>query len=118
MGRLYEGDRTVVSSASRDGIDMRESLDMDRDGGDRWPFSVSSSPESNCSESDGSRRKSRGDPLPSEDEALTSFFHSSRKCSMDNRLGRDIDVFDRFVCFGGGIDVMANKAATDAGRAF
>jgi hypothetical protein len=98
---------------------MIDSLEIDRDGGERCSCSVSSSPESKCSESDGSSRKSSGDPLPSEDEALISFFHSSRKCSIDTRLGSDADVFDRFVRFlGGGIDVMASKAATDAGSAF
>jgi hypothetical protein len=113
------GDRIGSMSNSREGVDMMESLEIERDGNDKGLFSrLEPSRTWSDEASDGSRSKSRGEPFPVEYETLASFFHSSRRCSMDIRFGNDrtgIDFKERF--FGGGIDVTAKRLATDAGSA-
>jgi hypothetical protein len=117
-GRLAEeGDLVNASSCSRDGVDMIESLDIDREGNDNGSFSISLSSNSVDVESGISRRKSRGEPLPNEDDALISFLHSSLRCSIETRLDKDADSL-KFEerAFGGGITVSASKAATETGN--
>lgn len=102
-----------ISSNSREGVDMMESEETERDGSEPTSLSLSCSSSVIARPSDASSRKSNGEPLPRDDEALTSFCHSFLRCSMDTRLGNDADVLG----FGlrGGIVVFAKIAATEAG---
>jgi len=112
-------DEYVPRSNSRDGVEVMDSDETDRDVIVMDCFSASSSPSSNMlSESAGSSRKSRGDPLLKDDEALTSLSHSFRRCSTDSRLG-EVEALSFWArLLGGGIAVTAKSAATAGGRAF
>jgi hypothetical protein len=108
--RGYENDEeSEGSSGSSDGVERIESEDIERDG-TVASSSFSSGPGDSGSDSSSSR-KSSGEPFDIEDDEI-SVFHSSRSRSMDTFRGRDFD--DNFRR-GGGMEVLASKAATEAG---
>lgn len=103
-----------VSSSSSDGVEWIDSLDTERDGG-QVSRSVSSRNES--SESAVSRRKSSGDPFPSDDGVLVSRAHSFLNRSTDSFRGSEAD--DRWPTerdLSGGMAVTASSPASRGGR--
>jgi hypothetical protein len=99
------------SSCSSDGVERIESVDMDREGA---IGSSSISSKHGASLSDSNKRSS-GEPFVIDSEGRTSFFHSARNRSTDILRGRDL--VDSFRLVGGGMAVLASKAATEAGSA-
>jgi len=108
--RGYEKDEESDGpSVSRDGVERIDSEDIEREGtiGSSSTSSTSGMPESESS----SNNKSNGEPFDTEGDR-NPFFHSSRNRSIDTLRGRDRANDLRA---GGGMAVLANKAATEAG---
>jgi hypothetical protein len=113
---VLHNDEYVPTSASSDGVETIDSLDTDLDVIVMLCLSASSSPSNSISSlSDGSNKKSKGEPAPKDDAALVSLFHSCLKCSMDTRRGRVEALALAVRLFRGGIAVTDSSAATAGG---